>query len=133
MTNDVSIFDNSKHVFAWLAIDHNLAALNSASVVFSRAVTKLGRKDVQDLAPSPALLAESVVCEVVGRDTAKTVREVVRARPGVTGRYCNSWREWRRRVGASEREWMRLVGGGCHSHARGWVTANPGQVGKDSW
>lgn len=44
--------------------------LTEAYVVFLRSISEFGRKDIEELSPTPALLAVGVICEVVRADFA---------------------------------------------------------------
>lgn len=75
-------------MWAWhrLAIDYDASIANGLGVVLGGAVAELAGEDVEDLAVAPALLAEGVVGEVVGRHLAQAIFEEVRRWPRVAGR-----------------------------------------------
>jgi hypothetical protein len=95
VADDISVFDNGVYILAWLAVDDNLPSLDSIAVVLPWPVPEFRGKDIKDLTSAPALLAECVVGEVVGRNATEAVREIIRSRPGVARRYGDG--RWRRK------------------------------------
>ena len=73
VADDIAVLDNGMHVLARLAVDDDLPSLNRGAVVLAGPVAELGSEDVEDLASTPALLAERVVGEMIGGNTAKAV------------------------------------------------------------
>jgi hypothetical protein len=130
MANHIAILDDSLHIFARLAIDGDVTRLNGILVIISRSISELRCENVKKLSVTPSLLAESIVCKVVGGNSAQASREVVWPRPRVAWGDRDSWRRCRRGVRVCERE---VIDAACgQGHAGRWVCSSPGQIGEDA-
>jgi hypothetical protein len=73
VADDIAVLDNGMHVLARLAVDDDLPSLDGGAVVLAGPVAELGSEDIEDLASTPALLAERVVGEMIRGNAAKAV------------------------------------------------------------
>lgn len=149
MRDDVAIHDLVLHGGDLLAIDDDFATLYGvflkrisygAITVEDRAgvyvvvewpVSKLSRKYVKDLSPTPSLLAVGVICVVVWVDFAQPILEVVWSWPWIAWRGDNLWRR---------HKYIGLLVGGFHGldnserHAvRVQATGSPRKICDYSW
>lgn len=70
MRDKVAVFDSVVCASRRLTVDKHSTSLDSICVVLDRAVAKLVGKDLEDLTASPSLLAPSVVCVVIRRNSS---------------------------------------------------------------
>jgi hypothetical protein len=83
MADHIAILDNPMYIFARLTIDRDVTRLDRILVIFARTISELRCENVKKLSITPSLLAEGIVCVVVGGNSAQAFRHVVWSRPRV--------------------------------------------------
>jgi len=132
MADDIPIIDDCMYIPTWFPVDHYLALLDRVLIVLASPVAKLGCEDVENLSPSPALLAVRVVGVVVWGHATEAIFKEVGPGPRVTGGYGNG--RWRGKFWVRGGEWERVHVEGCRSqsHAGARIATSARQIGEDA-
>lgn len=103
-----------------------LGNTEEAYVVFLRPISKLSRKDIEELSPAPTLFAVGVVGEVVRAYFAQPILEIVRPRPWIGGGGNDCW--WRFKAFGFLLRWLAWLNNSESGHVRLLAAGLPRKV-----